>query len=320
MTQIRLPILLLFLGVLIDGNAHSVFAQGGCVAGEYQDSAGNWHTEPCNSSGGGEYGNDEYSDPSNGKNANFIQSLFQFPMHVIAAGVAVPFCAVTLNGPCIQRATDGVVNTFPPSKLLPQQQQDDSNQQGSNTPFFGTGGSPNSNLTSTALGSGAPLSATGPVDQINNTPYQTTGQTFDGGYTPTDAVPAKPLTGPVHFPAINTQKPPAAVTALMSHIPSRAANDPRISKLLTDTVNWYYAVENVRAETQVQLDTIQQQLNDGTGNATVLTAQKDTLTNKMNQIDQDEQKAQNEIKKQLTDDGYKWIESPQAASGAPVTQ
>jgi len=67
---------------------------------------------------------DTYSDPSNGANTNFFQSMFQFPVRALAATVAAPFCGIYAvqgdSGRCFKRNIEGLANTFPPAKLVPQ--------------------------------------------------------------------------------------------------------------------------------------------------------------------------------------------------------
>lgn len=141
-------LMLLVLGSA--GFTNSATAQR-CVMG--LDANGN-PNGPCQdwSSSTSSYDRDTYSDPSNGKNTNFLQSLFQFPIRAFAATVAVPFCGIYAvqgdGGRCFQRNVDGLANTFPPAKLVPQ-----------GTSFFGQPATP----PNVQVNSWTPTTATNPT-------------------------------------------------------------------------------------------------------------------------------------------------------------
>ncbi len=120
MQRIRSSVLtLLILGLA--GFTHTAAAQR-CVMGLDANGNPNGACRDWDSSSGS-YDSRSYDDPSNGKNTNFIQSLFQFPMRAFAGAVAAPFCAVYAvqgdDGRCFRRNIEGLANTFPPSKLVP---------------------------------------------------------------------------------------------------------------------------------------------------------------------------------------------------------
>src|SRR5215469_1271802 len=119
-----------------------------CVVG--LDANGNPNGDCINSTSGG-HDSGSYSDPSNGADANFFQSLFQFPVRAFAGAVAMPFCGIYAlqgdEGRCFKRNAEGLVNTFPPAKLVPQ-----------GTSFFGQA----SNPSNVPVNSWTPTTATNP--------------------------------------------------------------------------------------------------------------------------------------------------------------
>lgn len=96
-------------------------------------------------------------------------------------------------------------------------------------------------------------------------------------------------------------------TALERQVPPKAMGDPQIQQMLA----WYRSLDVQKAETAQKIATVKEQQNQGTGDAAVLSAQLGTLTNLKTQIDTDQTKAAEAVKKQVKHLGFDWVESPE---------
>lgn len=103
------------------------------------------------------------------------------------------------------------------------------------------------------------------------------------------------------------QIPPSA---LDRRVPAAAQKDPQVQQSLA----WYRKLDNLKAETTQKIAAIKEQQKKGTGDAAVLTAQLGALTNQSKQIDNDQAKVTETVKKQVKNLGFDLIESP-----APTT-
>lgn len=103
------------------------------------------------------------------------------------------------------------------------------------------------------------------------------------------------------------QIPPSAMDR---RIPAAAQKDPQIQQSLA----WYRSLDAQKAETTQKIAAIKEQQKKGTGDAAVLAAQLGTLTNQSRQIDNDQAKVTETVKKRVKNLGFDLIESP-----APTT-
>lgn len=99
------------------------------------------------------------------------------------------------------------------------------------------------------------------------------------------------------------QIPPSA---LDRQVPAAAQKDPQVQQSLA----WYRKLDNLKAENTQKIVAIKEQQKKGTGDATVLAAQLGTLTNQSKQIDTDQAKVTETVKKQVKNLGFNLVESP----------
>ena len=96
-------------------------------------------------------------------------------------------------------------------------------------------------------------------------------------------------------------------SVLERQIPPKAMGDPQVQQILA----WYRSLDAQKAETTQKIATIKEQQKQGTGDAAVLSAQLGSLTNQVRQIDTDQTKATEAVKKQVKHLGFDWVESPE---------
>ena len=73
-------------------------------------------------------------------------------------------------------------------------------------------------------------------------------------------------------------------------------------------------LDNLKAENSQKIAAIKEQQKKGTGDAAVLAAQLGTLTNQSKQIDNDQAKVTETVKKRVTNLGFKLVESPESTT------
>ncbi|HME59568.1 MAG TPA: tetratricopeptide repeat protein [Terracidiphilus sp.] len=95
---------------------------------------------------------------------------------------------------------------------------------------------------------------------------------------------------------------------LLSHIPKNAvtANDKEIKA----SVDWYSKLESDKVETQQKIANIQKQIDSKQGNPGILKMEQTQLTNDLQNIQQNQQRAEDAIKKRLVKLDMPWVESP----------
>lgn len=103
------------------------------------------------------------------------------------------------------------------------------------------------------------------------------------------------------------QIPPSA---LDRQVPAAAQKDPEVQQSLA----WYRKLDNLKAENSQKIAAIKEQQKKGTGDAAVLAAQLGTLTNQSKQIDNDQAKVTETVKKRVTNLGFKLVESPESTT------
>lgn len=113
---------------------------------------------------------------------------------------------------------------------------------------------------------------------------------------------------------------PPAVAALKRAIPDDAKNFENYSQI-RQMVDWYSHREGQREQMQAQLAAVEQQNNNGTGDQTILAAQKEILKNNLRLINKDETTTKANIEQALKDDGLIWNEETQSSSvGQPLSK
>ena len=105
-------------------------------------------------------------------------------------------------------------------------------------------------------------------------------------------------------------------SALERQIPPKAMKDPQVQQ----TLAWYRSLDAQKAETTQKIVTVKEQQKHGIGDAAVLSAQLGTLTNRARQIDTDQTKATEAVKKQVKHLGFEWIESPEPTTPEPKSK
>ncbi|TKB58801.1 MAG: hypothetical protein E8D49_10395 [Nitrospira sp.] len=96
-------------------------------------------------------------------------------------------------------------------------------------------------------------------------------------------------------------------SALERQVPPEAMKDPQVQQMLA----WYRSLDAQKAETAQKIVTVKEQQKQGTGDPAVLSAQLGTLTNQIKQINNDQTKATEDVKKQVKHLGFDWVESPE---------
>lgn len=135
-----------------------------------------------------------------------------------------------------------------------------------------------------------------------------TGQNEDvggGGNKIWDTTGEKSAVSPVDLRGVG--KAPS-VAKLLSHIPQndKVKND----KLIQASVTWYGILENTKAETQQNITNIQQQIDNKQGNLYILKIEQTSYTNALKIIDQNQEKAEDVIKKELKNLSMEWVDAP----------
>ena len=74
-------------------------------------------------------------------------------------------------------------------------------------------------------------------------------------------------------------------------------------------MEWNQQLEKVKDETRQKITAARQQQKDGTGDKAVLAAHMGTLTNQMKDLESQQTKTKEAVKKRMTDLGYDWNES-----------
>jgi hypothetical protein len=113
--------------------------------------------------------------------------------------------------------------------------------------------------------------------------------------------------------AINIPRPaqtPGAVE-LAKHIPPGPARD---DKQIQQSMAYYQKLDGEKIGTKSKLEAVQKQIDSHAGDATILNAQKATLSNDLKRYEGDQEKTQAQIKERLVTIGVKWDEGP-----APTT-
>ncbi len=103
---------------------------------------------------------------------------------------------------------------------------------------------------------------------------------------------------------------------LASHLPAEALKNQEIQNSLA----WYDKLEKGKAEGAREIAGIQKQIDGGNGDAAVLNARKAAVENSIQQMQVDQGRAKEQIKKRLLDLHHPWIETPQQSgpdSGSP---
>ncbi len=103
------------------------------------------------------------------------------------------------------------------------------------------------------------------------------------------------------------QIPPSA---LDRQVPAAAQKDPEVQQSLA----WYHKLDTLKAENNQKIAAIKEQQKKGTGDAAVLAAQLGSLTNQSRQIDSDQAKVTETVKKRVTNLGFKLVESPESTT------
>jgi hypothetical protein len=105
---------------------------------------------------------------------------------------------------------------------------------------------------------------------------------------------------------------PPSLRALMKHIPPAAMNNPTIQT----NVTYYQRMENEKAEARSKIAEVQKEIDNYTGNPTILSAKKTQLANQVKFLSENEQAAVKTIKKTLNDLSLPWIVDSPANAGA----
>lgn len=98
---------------------------------------------------------------------------------------------------------------------------------------------------------------------------------------------------------------PALSSSLEAHVPQEARTD----KLVSEQLAWSRQLDSQKAETDQKIAAATKQLKDGTGDAKVLTAHLGSLENQLKQIDKDQNKTTEAVKKQVKNLSLAWVES-----------
>ncbi len=117
--------------------------------------------------------------------------------------------------------------------------------------------------------------------------------------------------------AINKAAPqtPGAVE-FAAHIPAAAQRDPVIQNAIQNSLAYYGNLDGKKLDTQNRLNDIQQQINNGTGDAQVLDLQKQKLQTDLNQYNAAESTTKNQLNDILVKNNYKvnWDEAATPAN------
>jgi len=152
------------------------------------------------------------------------------------------------------------------------------------------------------------LGATGQGLQSTTPEGKTTGRREDavaGGSKIFDTTGPKIEAPPVDLRGVG--KAPA-VAKLLSHIPKNAVttNDKEINASIT----WYSELESNKAEKQQQIADIQKQIDSKQGDPATLEIRKNQYKTDIQNLGQDQQRAEDAIKKRLVKLDMPWIETP----------
>ncbi len=165
-------------------------------------------------------------------------------------------------------------------------------------------GQAEANLASTTTGLASPAAegrTTGPNEEASGHARQV----FDNG-APGGAAP--PVTA-------GSVAPSAGVLQLTSHIPPGALGDPAIQT----GVAWFARLDSEKDQTRASLAGVKRsmQLQSAlpSGDLSILKVQKAQLDNQLKQLEADQKKAQQAIKKRLVSLKQPWIESPPGGAG-----
>jgi tetratricopeptide (TPR) repeat protein len=173
----------------------------------------------------------------------------------------------------------------------------------------GTGDTANSSPSQKALDeASSSLGATGQGLQSTTPEGKTTGKREDavaGGSKIFDTKGPKIEAPPVDLRGVG--KAPA-VAKLLSHIPKNpvTTNDKEINASIT----WYSELESNRAEKQQQIADIQKQIDSKQGDQATLEIRKNQFKTDIQNLRQDQQNAEDAIKKRLVKLDMPWIENP----------
>jgi tetratricopeptide (TPR) repeat protein len=173
----------------------------------------------------------------------------------------------------------------------------------------GTGDTANSSPSQKALDeASSSLGATGQGLQSTTPEGKTTGRREDavaGGSKIFDTTGPKIEAPPVDLRRVG--KAPA-VAKLLSHIPKNTVttNDKEINASIT----WYSELESNKAEKQQQIADIQKQIDSKQGDPAALEIRKNQFKTDIQNLRQDQQIAEDAIKKRLVKLDMPWIENP----------
>jgi hypothetical protein len=132
----------------------------------------------------------------------------------------------------------------------------------------------------------------------------------NGNLTPNyDAGGAKSA-GSLKIPRVLGQTPGAV--DLESHIPAAAKSDKEIQQSMA----YYEKLDGRKLDALAKVAAVQKQIDSGTGDANVLSAQKSTLDNEVKQYEADQQQTTSQIQKRLTTINVPWIESSSPAGAS----
>jgi tetratricopeptide (TPR) repeat protein len=150
--------------------------------------------------------------------------------------------------------------------------------------------------------------ATGQGLQSTTPEGKTTGRREDavgGGSKIFDTKGEKIAASPIDLRGMG--KAPAVVK-LLSHIPQndKVKNDP----VIKTSVDWYSKLENDKADRQQKIAEVQQQIDNKQGDPSILKMEQTQLTNDLQILQQNQQKAEDAIKKQLKNLSVQWIDEP----------
>jgi tetratricopeptide (TPR) repeat protein len=152
------------------------------------------------------------------------------------------------------------------------------------------------------------LGATGQGLQSTTPEGKTTGRREDavaGGSKIFDTKGEKIAAPPVDLRGMG--KAPTDVK-LLSHIPKNAITDN--DKEIKASVDWYSKLESDKADTQQKIANIQKQIENKQGDQGILKMEQTQYTNDLQNIQQNQQRAEDAIKKRLVKLDMPWIETP----------
>jgi len=137
---------------------------------------------------------------------------------------------------------------------------------------------------------------------------KTTGRREDavaGGSKIFDTAGQKIAAPPVDLRGVG--KAPA-VAKLLSHIPQndKVKND----QMIKASIDWYSKLESDKAEIKQNIADLQKQIDNKQGNRDILKMEQTQYTNNLKIIQQNQQRAEDAIKKQLKNLSMPWIEEP----------